>query len=129
MVSNKDLITLGLCISFKRRHNWIDFEVVTIAGPCGRIIDFKAFIAGPCGRIIDFKAFIAGPCGRIIDFKAFIVNPQQQQCYFFRLFDFVEWSFENKFAFLLEEFETLVNVPWSGPTHRRWFEIDLSCCL
>ena len=94
MVSNKDLITLGLCISFKRRHNWIDFEVVTIAGPCGRIIDFKAFI----------------------------VNPQQQQCYFFRLFDFVEWSFENKFAILLEEFETLVNVPWSGPTHRRWFE-------
>ena len=108
MVSNKDLITLGLCISFKRRHNWIDFEVVTIAGPCGRIIDFKAFIAGPYGRIIDFKAFI--------------VNPQQQQCYFVRLFDFVEWSFENKFAFLLEEFETLVNVPWSGPTHRRWFE-------
>ena len=40
-------ITPGLCISFERSNNWINFEVVAIAGPHGRIIDFEAFIANP----------------------------------------------------------------------------------
>ena len=43
-------------------------------------------------------------------------------CVLFHLFNFVKQPHEDKFAFLFEEFKTLVNISWSGPVHQWWFE-------